>query len=45
MGARTFHSGAHPGVVAAAGVPPGAEVVVAADVEVVAIAGDSSMQR
>jgi hypothetical protein len=44
-GARTFHSGAHPEVVAAAGVPPRAEVVVAADAEVVAVAGDPSMQR
>jgi hypothetical protein len=42
---RAFHSGAHPEVVSAAGVPTGAEVVVAADAEVVAVAGDPSMQR
>jgi hypothetical protein len=43
MGARTFHSGAHPEVVAAASVPHGAEVMVAANAEVVAIAGDPSI--
>jgi hypothetical protein len=36
---------AHPEVIAAAGEPPGAEVVVAAGAEVVAVAGDPSMQR
>jgi hypothetical protein len=44
-GRGPFCSGAHPEVVAAAGKPLGAEVVVAAGAEVVAIAGDPSMQR
>jgi hypothetical protein len=38
-------NGAHPEVVAAAGKPLGAEVVVAAGAEVVAIAGEPSVQR
>jgi hypothetical protein len=38
-------SGAHPEVIAAAGKPPGAEVIVAADAEVVAAAADPSTQR
>jgi hypothetical protein len=44
-GARTFHSSAHPEVVAAVGVPLGAKVVVAAGAEVVAVTGDPPMQR
>jgi hypothetical protein len=36
-GRGPFCSGAHPEVVAAAGKPPGAEVVVAAGVEVIAV--------
>jgi hypothetical protein len=44
-GQGPFRSGAHPEVVAVAGKPHGAEVVVAAGAEVVAIAGDPSMQR
>jgi hypothetical protein len=38
-------NGAHPEVVAAAGKPLGVEVVVAAGAEVVAVAGESSVQR
>ena len=44
-GQGPFRSGAHPEVVAAAGKLLGAEVVVAAGAEVVAVAGDPLMQR
>jgi hypothetical protein len=44
-GRGPFRRGAHPKVVAAAGEPLGAEVIVAADAEVVAVAGGPSMQR
>jgi hypothetical protein len=44
-GRGPFCSGAHPEVVAVTGKPHGAEVVVAAGAEVVAVAGDPSMQR
>jgi hypothetical protein len=44
-GRGPFCSGAYPKVVVAAGKPLGAEVVVAAGVEVVAVTGDPSMQR
>jgi hypothetical protein len=40
-----FRSGVRAGVIATAGEPPRAEVVVAAGAEVVAVAGDPSMQR
>jgi hypothetical protein len=45
QGRGPSRSGAHPEVVAVAGKPYRAEVVVAAGAEVVAIAGDPSMQR
>jgi hypothetical protein len=44
-GRGPIRSSAHPEVIAAAGEPLGAEVVVAAGAEVVAVAGDPSMQR
>jgi hypothetical protein len=44
-GRGPFRSGAHAEMIAAAGEPLGVEVVVAAGVEVVAVAGDPSMQR
>jgi hypothetical protein len=44
-GRGPFCNGAHPEVVAAAGKPLGAEVIVATGAEVVAVTGDPSMQR
>jgi hypothetical protein len=44
-GRGPIRSSAHPKVIAAAGEPLGAEVVVAAGAEVVVVAGDPSMQR
>jgi hypothetical protein len=45
LGRGPLRNGTHPEVVAAAGKPLGAEVVVAAGAEVVAIAGEPSVQR
>jgi hypothetical protein len=45
QGRGPFRSGAHAEMIAAAGEPLGAEVIVAAGAEVVAVAGDPSMQR
>jgi hypothetical protein len=42
-GRGPFRSGAHPEVVVVAGKPHGAEVVVAAGAEMVAVVGDPSM--
>jgi hypothetical protein len=44
-GRGPIRSSAHPEVIAAAGEPLGAEVVVVADAEVVTVVGDPSMQR
>jgi hypothetical protein len=44
-GRGPIHSSVHPEVIATAGEPPEAEVIVTAGVEVVAVAGDPSMQR
>jgi hypothetical protein len=44
-GRGPIRSSAHPEVIAAAGEPLGAEVVVAAGAEVVAVIGNPSMQR